>query len=236
MVLTPGRRLSQTGLSGTIAWSRGDQVSFAFQGTITVSAQAAAFAALLLGLSDAAALSDLAQTVAQSGGVTFVPAMAGLGVPHWNDAARGTIGGMTLATKPAHIARATFEAVALQIADVFAAMERDIGQPLAGLLADGGASANRFLMQLQADLLNRPVTRSDLTEVGAMGAAAIAFHGLGIEARGLETTASTVCSTRRWQRTKIAPYRSPGSMPSDRHCKYKKAKRGFGIDRTVRTE
>ena len=186
MVLTPARTLSQNGLSGTIAWSRGDQVSFAVEGTITVSAQAAAFAAMLLGLPDAAALSDLAETVTDSGGVTFVPAMAGLGAPHWNDAARGTIGGMTLATKPAHIARATFEAVALQIADVFAAMERDIGQPLAGLLADGGASANRFLMQLQADLLNRPVTRSEVAEVGAMGAAAMAFHGLGIEARGLE--------------------------------------------------
>ena len=110
----------------------------------------------------------------------------------------GTIGGVTSATQPAPIARATFEAIALQIADGFAAMERDIGQPLAGLLADGGGSANGFLMQLQADLLDRPVTRSDMTEVGAMGATAMAFHGLGIEARGLEGECGAG-SGQKWQ-------------------------------------
>ena len=125
------------------------------------------------------ALSDLAQTVPGRGGVTFVPALAGLGAPHWDDSATGTIAGMTHATTPAHLARATFEAIAQQIADVFEAMEADIGQPLDALRADGGASANGFLMQLQADLLSRPVIRSDMEEVGAFGVAAMAFAALG---------------------------------------------------------
>jgi glycerol kinase len=178
MTLTSERVLSRNGLSSTIAWSDGNGVSYALEGNITVSAQAAAFAADMLGLPDARALSDLAKTVADSGGVTFVPALAGLGAPHWNDKVSGTISGMTLATTRAHIARATLEAIVLQIADVFAAMEKDIGVELMGLMADGGASANDFLMQLQADLLDRTVTRSRQAEVGAIGVAAMALSGL----------------------------------------------------------
>lgn len=185
MTLTTGRVASANGLSGTIAWTRGGVTAHALEGNITVSAQAAGFAATMLGLPDVATLSELAQTVGSSEGVTFVPALAGLGAPHWNDAARGAIAGLSLGSTTAHVARATFEAIALQIADVLAAMERDTGRRLTGLLADGGASANDFLMQLQADLLDRPVTRSDVAEVGAMGAAAMAFSGLGIET-GLE--------------------------------------------------
>lgn len=178
MTLTPERVLSRHGLSSTIAWSDAKGVQYALEGNITVSAQAAAFAADMLGLPDARALSDLAQTVADSGGVTFVPALAGLGAPHWNDNVTGTISGMTLATKRGHIARATLEAIILQIADVFRAMERDVGSKLDGLLADGGASSNDFLMQLQANLLDRPVTRSDQAEAGAMGVAAMALQSL----------------------------------------------------------
>lgn len=178
MTLTSQRVLSENGLSATIAWSDADGVVYALEGNITVSAQAAAFAADMLGLPNSAALSDLSQTVADSGGVTFVPALAGLGAPHWNDHVSGTISGMTLATKPAHIARATLEAIVLQIADVFSAMEKDIGSRLDGLLADGGASSNDFLMQLQADILDRSVTRSDQAEVGAIGVATIALRSL----------------------------------------------------------
>ncbi|GHD23271.1 glycerol kinase [Tianweitania populi] len=179
MTLTPERVLSKHGLSATIAWSEQDQgVTYALEGNITVSAQAAAFAADMLGLPDAKALSELAETVEDSGGVTFVPALAGLGAPHWNDTVSGTISGMTLATTRAHLARATLEAIVLQIADVFNAMEQDIEGSLHGLLADGGASANDLLMQLQADLLNRPVTRSAQAEVGAIGVAAMALKNL----------------------------------------------------------
>ncbi|KKX27078.1 FGGY family carbohydrate kinase [Rhizobium sp. LC145] len=179
MTLTSSRVLSHSGLSSTIAWSDKNGVAYALEGNITVSAQAAAFAADVLGLADAGALSDLAQTVADSAGVVFVPALAGLGAPHWNDRVSGTISGMTLATTRAHIARATFDAIALQVSDVFLAMEKDIGAQLHGLLADGGASANDFLMQLQADVLDRSVTRSGAAEVGALGAAAMVLTGLG---------------------------------------------------------
>ncbi|WP_312794004.1 FGGY-family carbohydrate kinase [Tianweitania sp.] len=179
MTLTPERVLSKHGLSATIAWSEQDHgVTYALEGNITVSAQAAAFAADMLGLPDARALSELAQTVEDSGGVTFVPALAGLGAPHWNDTVSGTISGMTLATTRAHLARATLEAIVLQIADVFNAMEQDIEGSLHGLLADGGASANDLLMQLQADLLDRPVTRSAQAEVGAIGVAAMALKNI----------------------------------------------------------
>lgn len=178
MTLTPERVLSRHGLSSTIAWSDSEGVAYALEGNITVSAQAAAFAADILGLPDARAVSELAQTVADSGGVTFVPALAGLGAPHWRDDVTGTISGMTLATKRGHIARATLEAIILQIADVFSAMERDIGGKLDGLLADGGASANDMLMQLQANLLDRPVTRSGQAEAGAIGVAAMALQSL----------------------------------------------------------
>lgn len=179
MTLTRQRILSRNGLSSTIAWTDRTGPAYALEGNITVSAQAASFTATMLGLADARAVSELAQTVPDNGDVTFVPALAGLGAPHWNDDATGTIAGMTLATTPAHLARATLEAIALQIADVFSAMEKDIELRLDGLLADGGASGNDFLMQLQADILDRPVSRSDQAEVGAIGVAAMALAGLG---------------------------------------------------------
>jgi glycerol kinase len=179
MTLTAAPVVSHHGLSGTIAWTEGATTAYALEGNITVSAQAAAFMARLLGCGDAAALSDLARTVPTSDGVVFVPALAGLGAPHWDDHATGLVTGMTLATTPAHVARATFEAIALQIRDVFAAMEQDVGHSLDALRADGGASANPFLMQLQADVLGRPVRRSDVPEIGAVGAATMAAAALG---------------------------------------------------------
>jgi glycerol kinase len=179
MALTPQRVASSNGLSGTIAWSDRHGTAYALEGNITVSAQAAAFMARLLGMS-VQALSDLAQTVPDSAGVAFVPALAGLGAPHWDDHVTGMVTGMTHGTLPAHLARATFEAIAHQIADVLKAMERDMGQTLSTLRADGGASANPFLMQMQADVLERPVLQSPVEEVGALGAAAMAFAHLGM--------------------------------------------------------
>lgn len=181
MTLTPQRVASSHGLSGTIAWSDRQGTAYALEGNITVSAQAAAFMAALLGVEGAAALSDLAQSVPDNGGVVFVPALAGLGAPHWIDDATGTVSGMTHGTTRAHLARATFEAIALQIADVFTAMEHDIGHLLSGLRADGGASANAFLMQMQADLLAVPVQTAEVEEVGALGAAAMAFATIGVD-------------------------------------------------------
>ncbi|ROU03206.1 FGGY family carbohydrate kinase [Histidinibacterium lentulum] len=179
MTLTQGRPRSLHGLSGTVGWTQGARTSHALEGNITVSAQAAAFAADLLGLPDAAALSALAESVQDSGGVVFVPALAGLGAPHWDDAARGLVTGLSLGSGRAHLARATLEAIAHQVADVFEAMEHDLGRRLDVLSADGGASGNGFLMQLQADLLGRPVRRPALAEIGALGVATMAAGALG---------------------------------------------------------
>ena len=118
--------------------------------------------ASFLGLEDVAALTALAETVESDGGVTVVPAFAGLGAPHWNDRARAAISGLSLATSRAEVARATLEAIALQIRDVFAAMESDLGHRLDRLSVDGGATHNDTLMQMQSDVLGRPcaATRS----------------------------------------------------------------------------
>jgi glycerol kinase len=195
MTLTGSRVASCHGLSGTIAWTNRAGTAHALEGNITVSAQAAAFMARLLGIGDAAALSDMAQTVPDSGGVVFVPALAGLGAPHWNDAARGTVTGMTHGTLPAHLARASFEAIAHQIADVYQAMELDIGHGLDGILADGGASGNAFLMQLQADLLGHAVTTNGFEEIGAFGVAAMAMEAMGSSLPQPETTTRFVAQS-----------------------------------------
>lgn len=181
MTLTGERVRSHNGLSATIAWSTGKGPVHALEGNISVSGQAAAFMAGLLGLRDVGALADLAGTVADSDGVTFVPALVGLGAPYWKSDARGTITGMSLGTCPAHLARAALDAIALQVSDVFEAMQADLGIELVGLRADGGASSNQALMQFQADLLGKTVTASTVPEVSALGAAALAFSGLGVE-------------------------------------------------------
>lgn len=180
MTLTPGRCVSTHGLSGTIAWTDRTGTRYALEGNITVSAQAASFMARMLGLPDAAALSALAQSVPDAGGVVFVPALAGLGAPHWNDTATGIVTGLTHGSGPAQVARATMEAIAHQVADVFEAMQADTGAVLAALQADGGASANGFLMQMQADMIDRPVTVADHEEIGAIGAAAMAMASVGV--------------------------------------------------------
>jgi glycerol kinase len=191
MVLTGERRRSSHGLSSTIAWSTtAGGPAYALEGNISVSGQAAAFMTELLGLADVMALAELAATVPDSNGVSFVPALVGLGAPHWAPDARGLVTGLALGTKPAHLARAAIDAIAHQVADVFEAMELDIGTPLAGLSADGGASRNDALMQFEADIIGRPVTRGDRAEASALGAATMAAEGLGrpFELAGTATT------------------------------------------------
>lgn len=180
MMLTGDRVSSSNGLSGTIAWNRGGTTVHALEGNITVSGHAAAFMARLLHLPDERALAALAASVPDSGGVMFVPALAGLGAPHWDTDARGLISGMSLGTRPAHLARAAIEAIALQIHDVFRAMEADLGRPLPALWVDGGATRNDLLMTLLAGLIERPVLRRDLAELSAFGAARMAAASLGI--------------------------------------------------------
>jgi glycerol kinase len=182
LMATTGGKVPHSGrLSNTVAWSDKQGCRFALEGNITISGRAAAFATTLLGLADEAQLTELARSVPDSGGVVFVPALAGLGAPHWQPDARGQLTGMTLVTGPAHVARAALEAIALQINDVFSQMERDLGGRLPGIAVDGGAARNDFLLQLLADVLDRDVERSGCTEASAFGVARLAARGLGNE-------------------------------------------------------
>jgi glycerol kinase len=172
--------LSSNGLSTTIAWGADGEVRYALEGNISVSGQAAAFTTSLLGLANEAALTQLAQTVPSSDGLYFVPALAGLGAPHWQPDVRGQFTGMSLSTRPSHFARATLEAIALQIHDVFVAMQADRGIELSALSADGGASRSDLLMQIQSDVLKRPVRRSRVAELSAIGVGIMAGIPSGI--------------------------------------------------------
>jgi glycerol kinase len=121
----------------------------------------------------------LAVSVPDSGGVYVVPAFTGLGAPHWDPYARGTITGISRGTTAAHIARATLESIALQTVDLVRAMEEDTGIKLPELRVDGGATVNNLLMQIQADLLGVPVVRSKISETTALGAAFLAGLAVG---------------------------------------------------------
>ncbi len=179
MAVTPARVTSAHGLWSTIAWARGHDVFHALEGNVAVSGHAAAFAVRLLNLRDEGELTRLAAEVPDSQGVTFVPALAGLGAPHWRSEARGLLSGMSLGTSPAHVARAVLEGIALQIADIVFAMDADLGAPLDVLSVDGGAAANDLLVQILADVIDRPVLRPRQLELGARGVAQLAAGKLG---------------------------------------------------------
>jgi glycerol kinase len=127
----------------------------------------------------AADIEPLALSVPDNGGVFLVPAFAGLGAPHWDPFARGTIVGITRGTTAGHIARAALESIAFQVADLLDAMGADCGIPVSELRADGGAAADNTLMQIQADLLGAPVVRPAVTETTALGAAYLAGLAVG---------------------------------------------------------
>lgn len=180
-LMTPMSQLisSKAGLATTVAWQTGTP-TYALEGNIVHTGGAVHWAARLLGASeDLDALTNEAATLSNNGGVYFVPALGGLGAPHWRAEARGLITGLTEASTRAHVMRATLEAIAFQIRDVFEAMEQDSPEPLGELWVDGGATRNEWLMQFQADLLQRPVIRSLSPEVSALGAAHLAGHVLG---------------------------------------------------------
>jgi glycerol kinase len=171
---------SRHGLSTTVAWALPAGTTYALEGNITVTGGAVQWIGALLGLSGGSAdVAALAATVGDSGGVYVVPALAGLGAPYWDADARGLICGATRGTTGAHVARATIESIAFQVRDVFEAMRED-GTTPAVLLADGGASRNADLMQFQADILDRPVVRSDAAELSARGAGWLAGLAAGV--------------------------------------------------------
>jgi glycerol kinase len=171
---------SRHGLSTTVAWATAGGTTYALEGNITVTGGAVDWLGRLLGLPDPArGVADLARTVADPDGVYLVPALAGLGAPYWDAEARGLLCGATRGTTAAHVARATIDAIAYQVRDVFDAMREDGAAPQA-LLADGGASRNDDLMQFQADILGCPVLRSGSTDLSAQGAAWLAGLAVGI--------------------------------------------------------
>jgi glycerol kinase len=169
----------------TIAW-RGrsatgdDRLRYALEGSVFVAGAAIQWLRDGLGLIERSAdVEALAASVADSGGVVFVPAFTGLGSPHWDAHARGTIVGLTRGSTRAHVARAALESIAFQSADLLDAMQADSGQKLLELRVDGGATANNLLMQFQADLLGAPVVRPKVTETTALGAAYLAGLAVG---------------------------------------------------------
>ena len=173
-------RISKNNLITTIAWKIGDQVQYALEGSIFIAGAVVQWLRDELKMIDTASeIEALATTVADSGGVYMVPAFAGLGAPHWNQDARGSIFGITRGTSKNHFCRAALESIAYQTMDVLTAMQNDAGLTINQLRVDGGATANNLLLQFQADILNTEVLRPHITEITAIGAAYLAGLAVG---------------------------------------------------------
>jgi len=171
---------SSNNLVTTIAWQIGDQVNYALEGSIFIGGAVVQWLRDGLGIiKSAAEIEALARSVPHSDGVYLVPAFAGLGAPHWNARARGTLFGVTRGTTAAHLARAALDSIAYQSIDVLKAMEADSGIRIGELRVDGGAVANDLLMQFQADILGVDVVRPQVSETTALGAAYLAGLAVG---------------------------------------------------------
>ena len=172
--------VSTNNLVTTIAWKIGNEVQYALEGSIFIGGAVVQWLRDGLGIINASTeVEALALEAEDNGGVYFVPAFAGLGAPHWEQYARGTIAGITRGTTKAHLARAALESIALQTMDVLKAMEIDSNSTIQELRVDGGATTNNLLMQLQADILNARVVRPAVTQVTALGAAYLAGLAVG---------------------------------------------------------
>jgi len=172
--------VSANRLLTTRAASTGPEPQFAVEGSVFIAGAAVQWLRDELGVIAKASDSEaLASTVTDTNGTYFVPAFVGLGAPHWDSAARGMISGITRATSRAHLVRATLESIAYQTRELVAAMEADSGHQLTELRVDGGASANNFLMQFQADILGRPIVRPIDIETTALGAGYLAGLATG---------------------------------------------------------
>ena len=172
--------LSRNNLLTTVAWKIGDKVNYALEGSIFVGGSVVQWLRDGLGIiRSSSEIEALASTVADNGGVFFVPALTGMGAPYWDQYAHGTICGITRGTTAAHIARAALEGIAFQTMDIVGAMEKDAGVKLSELKVDGGASRNNLMMQFQADVLDTSVIRPKVTETTAMGACYLAGLAVG---------------------------------------------------------
>jgi glycerol kinase len=171
---------SKNNLVTTIAWQIGDQINYALEGSIFIAGAVVQWLRDGLGIiKSAAEIETLARSVPHCDGVYLVPAFAGLGAPHWNARARGTLFGVTRGTTSAHIARAALDSIAYQSLDVLKAMEADSGIRIGELRVDGGACANNLLMQFQADILGVDAVRPKVAETTALGAAYLAGLAVG---------------------------------------------------------
>ncbi|MEA2710154.1 MAG: glycerol kinase [Phycisphaerales bacterium] len=165
----------------TVAWKQGNaKMEYALEGSVFIGGAVVQWLRDGLGIIKSSAdIEKLAASVPDCGGVYLVPAFAGLGAPHWDQYARGTISGLTRGTTSAHLARAALEGIAFQVADILELMQKDSGIQIKELRVDGGAAANNLLMQFQADILGAPVVRPRVTETTALGAAYLAGLAVG---------------------------------------------------------
>ncbi len=182
MLQNTGRRAvpSSNRLVTTVAWKLGDTTEYALEGSVFIGGAVVQWLRDGLGLiHKSEEVEALAKAVPDNGGVYFVPAFVGLGAPHWDSYARGSIFGLTRGSTAGHIARAAIESIAYQVADLLDAMQRDSGDSVQELRVDGGATVNDSLMQFQADILRVPVVRPSVTETTALGAALLAGRAVG---------------------------------------------------------
>ena len=182
LLMNSGERpiMSSNNLLTTVAWKIGDKVNYALEGSIFVAGSVVQWLRDGLGIiKSSSEVEELAASVPDNGGVYFVPALTGLGAPHWDQYAKGSVYGISRGTTAAHIARAALEGIAFQTMDIVNAMQRDAEITLKELKVDGGASRNNLLMQFQADILGTSVIRPTVTETTALGAAYLAGLAVG---------------------------------------------------------
>jgi len=190
---------SSNRLVTTVAWKVGGSIEYALEGSVFVGGAVVQWLRDGLGLiRKSSDVEALAASVPDNGGVYFVPAFVGLGAPHWDQYARGSIVGLTRGTTAGHIARAAVESIAYQVADLLYAAQRDSGTTLSELRVDGGAASNNTLMQFQADIMGIPVVRPETTESTALGAAYLAGLNAGVW-RGVSEIASLPLKEQRFE-------------------------------------
>jgi len=228
-LLNTGRepRPSHNNLLTTVAWERDGIINYALEGSVFMGGAIVQWLRDGLGMIESASQSDvMAESVDGSDGVYFVPALTGLGAPHWDPYARGMIIGITRGTTRNHIARAALEGIAYQVADLADAMQADAGSPITELRVDGGAAASDFLMQFQADLLRIPVVRPTVLETTALGAAYMA--GLAV---GYWESVDEIA--QNWQVERIFEPRMPESQAAQQRARWSEAvKRSKGWERS----
>jgi glycerol kinase len=229
VLMNVGRKpvASKSGLISTIAWGINDSVEYALEGSIFIAGAAIQWLRDELKIiSNAAESEELARSVPDNGGVYFVPAFVGLGAPYWDMYARGTIVGLTRGSNRGHIARATLESLCYLTRDVLECMEADSGRKLDELKVDGGAIGNNLLMQFQSDILGVPVSRPEIPETTALGAAYLAGLAVGYWG-GLDEIASNWREEARF---------SPSLKEDDRERLYTRWKQAVERSRAWATE